>query len=53
MDESVAQSSAEAEVSTTSLDLSSTGDSGSEITIKVQSSKKSITYKLAKVCVIS
>ena len=52
MDESVAQSSAEAEVSTASLDVSTTGDSGSSITIKVQSSKKSITYKLAKVCTI-
>ena len=55
MDESLAQSEAEAEaeVSIASLDDSTTGDSGSSITIKVQSSKKSITYKLAKVCIFN
>ena len=46
MDESVAKASA-ADISSVSLD---DGEESNSITIKVQSSNKSITYKLSKVC---
>ena len=46
MDESVAKAST-ADISSVSLD---DGEESNSITIKVQSSNKSITYKLSKVC---